>query len=247
MPLTTEEICLEWTKNKIIDPDKPVNPITKYTVKRNGKIYKELDKLCSTVKINKRDIKDIRIIKKKSVLSKPLTRELCLKWIKNKYQTPITDYVIKENGEIFKELKRECPLILKQEELNENKDKEKDKTIIKKKINIKKKNIRKYDDKIDEINEDNYFPDINDPDFRNKLMALKEINVHKINKYDDINNIQDFQNKADELCKGFDKSFFQYLMGHYLSIRMPYKSILIYYSVGVGKTCTAITIAENFL
>ena len=36
-------------------------------------------------------------------------------------------------------------------------------------------------------------------------------------------------------------------MGHYLSYRMPYKSILIYYSVGVGKTCTAITIAENFL
>ena len=34
-------------------------------------------------------------------------------------------------------------------------------------------------------------------------------------------------------------------MGHYLSYRMPYKSMLIYYSVGVGKTCTAITIAET--
>ena len=249
MGLTNEEICLEWTKNKIIDPDKPLNPITKYTVKRNGKIYKELDKLCSTIKINKRDIRDIHIIKKKSVLSKPLTRELCLKWIKNKYQNPISNYVIKENGEIFKELKRECPLLLKQEELNENKEKDKndDKKNIKKKINIKKKDIQKYDDKDEEINNNDYFPDINDPDFRNKLMTLKEINVHKINKYDDINNIQDFQNKADELCKGFDKSFFQYLMGHYLSIRMPYKSILIYYSVGVGKTCTAITIAENFL
>jgi hypothetical protein len=78
-------------------------------------------------------------------------------------------------------------------------------------------------------------------------MSLKEINVHTINKYDDIMNVQDFEKKANELCKGFDKSFFQYLMGHYLSYRMPYKSILIYYSVGVGKTCTAITIAENFL
>ena len=102
MPLTTEEICLEWIKNKIIDPDKPLNPITKYTVKKNCKIYKELDKLCSTVKINKRDIGDITINKKKSVLSKPLTKELCLKWVKNKYQNPITNYVIKENGEIFK-------------------------------------------------------------------------------------------------------------------------------------------------
>lgn len=65
MPLTTEEICLEWAKNKIIDPDKPLNPITKYTVKKNGKIYKELDKLCSNVKINKRAIRDIPINKKK--------------------------------------------------------------------------------------------------------------------------------------------------------------------------------------
>ena len=247
MPLTTEEICLEWSKNKLIDPDKPLNPITKYTVKKNGKIYKELDKLCSTIKINKIDIKDIPIIKKKSVLSKPLTKELCLKWIKNKYQNPITNYVIKETGEIFKELNRECPIILKNDDLNENKEKDNDKKIIKKKINPKKKDIQKYDDKSYEISEDAYFHDNDDPEFRNKLMSLKEIKVHKINKYDDINTIQDFQNNADELCKGFDKSFFQYLMGHYLSIRMPYKSILIYYSVGVGKTCTAITIAENFL
>lgn len=244
---TNEEICLEWIKNKIINPDKPLNPITKYTVKKNGKIYKELDKLCSTVKIEKPNIIDIPIIKKKSVLSKPLTKELCLKWLKNKYQNPITNYVIKENGEIFKELKRECPLLLKDEDLN-NKE-QKDKIINKKNIDLKKKKKvnEKFDDKKEEIIENSYFPDIDDPDFRNKLMSLKEINVHKINKYDDINNIQDFQNKADELCKGFDKSFFQYLMGHYLSIRMPYKSILIYYSVGVGKTCTAITIAENFL
>ena len=46
-------------------------------------------------------------------------------------------------------------------------------------------------------------------------MALKEINMHKISKYDDINSIEDFERKANELCKGFDKSFFQYLMGHY--------------------------------
>jgi len=247
MPLTTEEICLEWTKNKIIDPDKPLNPITKYTVKKNGKIYNELEKLCANVKINKRDIKDVPIIKKKTVLSKPLTTDLCLKWMKNKYQNPITNYVIKENGEIFKELKKECSLILKDYDFNENKGKDKEKSV-KKKINIKKKDSENYDDKHQEINEEDYFPDINDPDFRNKLMALKEINVHKINSnINIINNIQDFQKKADELCKGFDKSFFQYLMGHYLSIRMPYKSILIYYSVGVGKTCTAITIAENFL
>jgi len=252
MPLTTEEICLEWSKNKIINPDKPLNPITKYTVKKNGKIYKELEKLCSTVKINKIDIKDIPIIKKKSVLSKSLNKELCLKWMKNKYQNPITNYVIKETGEIYKELKRECPIILKEEgndyDYNEgygNKDNQK--SISKRSIIKKKKQNLNYDDKKDEIIESNYFPDIDDPEFRDKLMSLKEINVHKINKYDDINNIQDFEKKAQELCKGFDKSFFQYLMGQYLSIRMPYKSILIYYSVGVGKTCTAITIAENFL
>jgi hypothetical protein len=245
-------ICQEWHQNKLNNPLNPINPYTEYTVKKNGPKYRELEKLCKTVKININNNDNLKIYKKKTVLTEPLTAELCEKWMKDKFRNPITNYQIGIKAAIYKELAAECPAILA--------NKKKSDVIIKpdiKKPNIKKPEIIKPEIKIkvedvnynkDRFNEDTvYYPSIEDPDFADKLMSLKEINVHTINKYDDIMNIDDFEKKANELCKGFDKSFFQYLMGHYLSYRMPYKSILIYYSVGVGKTCTAITIAETFL
>lgn len=238
------DICTEWNKNKLINPLKPINPITDYSIKKNSAKYNELEKLCMNVKLNLDDLnKTIIIQKKKTALSKPLTKELCEIWMNNKFKNPITNYNINENSPIYKEFEKDCPELL----LKENK---KEIPNIKKIISIiDKKNKEDDYDNIDDIDNDDriYYPSIEDPDFRDKLMALKEINMHKISKYDDINSIEDFERKANELCKGFDKSFFQYLMGHYLSYRMPYKSMLIYYSVGVGKTCTAITIAETFL
>lgn len=248
------QICQEWYQNKLNNPLNPINPITEYTVKQNGPKYRELEKMCKTVKIIIND-NDIPIIDKKTVLGQPLTAELCEKWMKDKFKNPISNYTIRSTAAIYKELAAECPHILanvKKSEIN-NKPEIKKPEIKKPEIikpEIKKPEIIKPEIKYDKdrFNEDTvYYPSIEDPDFANKLMTLKEINVHSINKYDDINSIDDFSKKANELCKSFDKSFFQYLMGHYLSYRMPYKSILIYYSVGVGKTCTAITIAENFL
>ena len=243
---TIQEICIEWHKNKIINPDKPINPISKYSILKNGKVYKELNNLCSKIDISDiiNDNNDDIPIKKKTVLSKSLTKDLCDKWMKNKFINPITNYTIKETGAIYKEFKKDCPKIISNTNTN-----------IIKEPKIKKKNIKTSDkpiiNDINDINSDNddivYFPEIEDPDFKEKLINLKEFNIHKIHKYNDINSIADFEKKANELCGGFDKSFFQYLMGHYLSYRTPYKSMLIYYSVGVGKTCTAITIAENFL
>ena len=244
------QICQEWHQNKLKDPLNPINPETGYSVKQNGPKYRTLDKLCKTVKIiiDNND-NDNPIINKKTTLKEPLTLELCEKWMKDKFKNPISNYQIRETAAIYKELAAECPNII----ANAKKTDIKKPNI--KKPDIKKPDIKKPDIKKPEIKYDNerfnedavYYPNIEDPDFADKLMSLKEINVHTINKYDDIMNISDFEKKANELCTGFDKSFFQYLMGHYLSYRMPYKSMLIYYSVGVGKTCTAITIAENFL
>jgi hypothetical protein len=242
-------ICQEWHQNKLNNPLNPINPLTDYTVKQNGPKYRELENLCKKVKIIIND--NVQpVINKKTVLGKPLTVELCKKWMNDKFKNPISNYQIRETAAIYKELAAECPHILANAKTTQN-----DIKPYIKKPDIKKPIINIPDVKIPEIkydkekyNEDTvYYPSIEDPNFSDKLMSLKEINVHSINKYDDITSIADFEKKANELCTGFDKSFFQYLMGHYLSYRMPYKSILIYYSVGVGKTCTAITIAENFL
>ncbi len=240
------DICKEWTKNKLINPLKPINPITNYSIKKNSAKYNELEKLCYGLKIDDINKDDIQQVKKKSVLSKPLTAELCELWMKNKYKNPITNYNINETSKIYKEFESECPAILEKIPKKSNIISTKVKKVINSIIKPNDDTII-INDEEDKSNDKIYYPSIEDPEFRNKLMALKEINVHKIYDYDDIMNIADFEKKANELCKGFDKSFFQYLMGHYLSYRMPYKSILIYYSVGVGKTCTAITIAENFL
>ena len=245
------QICQEWYQNKLNNPLNPINPYTEYTVKKNGPKYRELEKICKTVKIDDNINNNQNKYKKKTVLTQPLTAELCEKWMKDKFRNPITNYQIGVKAAIYKELDAECPALIANK---------KQSNVITKN-DIKKPNIKKPDIKPEikikvedtnynknRFNEDTvYYPNIEDPDFADKLMSLKEINVHTINKYDDIMNIDDFSKKANELCKGFDKSFFQYLMGHYLSYRMPYKSILIYYSVGVGKTCTAITIAETFL
>ena len=45
------QICQEWYQNKLNNPLNPINPQTEYTVKQNGPKYRELEKLCKTVKI----------------------------------------------------------------------------------------------------------------------------------------------------------------------------------------------------
>ena len=38
----------------------------------------------------------------------------------------------------------------------------------------------------------------------------------------------------------------QQWLANYIGSRTPYKGILVYHETGTGKTCTAISIAENF-
>ncbi len=56
---------------------------------------------------------------------------------------------------------------------------------------------------------------------------------------------------ADDVCgsgvKGFDTTPVQRLVARFLHPKTPYRSLLLDHGVGVGKTCTAITVAEMFL
>ena len=264
----TKEICQEWLN------DKYKNPYTKYKINEKSPIYKVLEKSCKQLNITKPIIKkdiikeaiekinkeEIKTKNPKHHLKRKPTEEECKRWKENKLINPLTKTKSKiiENGSIYKELEKECigiktpkktsikkdnEKIIKEDEIKEENKIDKNKLISKLKEKEENKKIR-----IKEIeNKDLYYPELNDKDFNKKLLSLKEISIHKIDKYKDINSIKDFENKANELCKGFDKSSFQYLIAHYLSYRTPYKSLLLYYSVGVGKTCTAITIAEGLL
>ena len=248
----TPDICIQWMKNKL------KNPFTNFTIKETSPIYKKLLNACKLLNLKEHEIKkEIIPIKHPKNIKNPrwkikgdITDDLCIKWKKNKLRNPLNNNTIKINGPIYNELEEVCkhiksPIInkssIKKVEEKEETETEKIKKIS---FDIKKEKKIKIEEK--EIN-DLYYPDLDDPKFNEKLLALKEIRAHKINEYPIINSINDFEKKASELCKGFDKSAFQYLIGHYLSYRTPYKSLLLYYSVGVGKTCTAITIAEGLL
>lgn len=88
------------------------------------------------------------------------------------------------------------------------------------------------------------YPDTEDPRFAEKLMRKQEFAE---NKQDTI-----AQQEADGVnpCdpdKEFELSPVQRFIGRFLSPQCPYQSALLYHGVGVGKTCAAITVAENYL
>ena len=103
------DICKKWNKIKLLYPNKLYNPLTNRKIIVDGKTYKDLEKLCKKIKFDIDDLDDVNIKKvKKTKLTKPLTKELCKKWINDKFKNPITNKSIKRQGEIYKEIKHKC-------------------------------------------------------------------------------------------------------------------------------------------
>jgi hypothetical protein len=92
-----------------------------------------------------------------------------------------------------------------------------------------------------------YYPDLDDPNFTSKISNNKEFSIHKIPDFPEIDNVDDFDAVSNKLCGKFDKMLYQHFVSQYISYRTPYKSLLLYHGVGVGKTCAAITISEALL
>ena len=86
-----------------------------------------------------------------------------------------------------------------------------------------------------------YYPDLKEDDFPNKIARNMNFAIHKIPKFPIIENVEDFNNVADKLCGTFETSLYQHFVSQYISHKTPYKSVLLYHGVGVGKTCSAIT------
>ena len=75
-----------------------------------------------------------------------------------------------------------------------------------------------------------YYPRYENPNFTKILHSKKELNDNAIEKV-------------------YDRSLknYQYMASNYLNPMSPYKSLLLHYSTGVGKTLSAISVAENFI
>lgn len=83
------------------------------------------------------------------------------------------------------------------------------------------------------------YPEITDDDFYEKIYIKKEFREHEIKEKIDWNKIQ-------TPTKDFLLEPHQLFLKNYISPDTPYNGILIFHGTGVGKTCSALSIAEGF-
>lgn len=88
----------------------------------------------------------------------------------------------------------------------------------------------------------NPYPDYNDEEFNKKIFEKKEFNINKISSLDKSKELEDL---VDSMCR-FNLSENQKFLKTYISENTPYNGILLFHGTGVGKTCSSISIAENF-
>ena len=84
-----------------------------------------------------------------------------------------------------------------------------------------------------------FYPEIGDSDFNEKIYLKKEFRDYEVKEKKDLLAI--LQHKRE-----FTLEPHQNFLKNYISPDTPYNGILVFHGTGVGKTCTAISIAEGF-
>ena len=97
-----------------------------------------------------------------------------------------------------------------------------------------------------------YYPSILNPNFGNLITNHKIFKNYKLKHNEDkLQQLyKDFEDNAMSKVKTDKSNIYilkptQKLLRNFMSPYTPYKGLLIYHEMGVGKTCTAISIAEN--
>ena len=86
-----------------------------------------------------------------------------------------------------------------------------------------------------------YYPEITSPNFNEEIYLKREFRGNEIKNDLNLNN-----QKNKSAIKEFELDNHQVFLKNYISPDTPYNGILIYHGTGVGKTCSAISIAEGF-
>ncbi len=91
------------------------------------------------------------------------------------------------------------------------------------------------------------YPEPNDKDFQVKIFKKREFYYHTMPKREKLSTYEDIDKYRNDTCKGdFKLREQQIIPTNFLSPDTPYKGLLIMHGTGTGKTCTAISIAEQF-
>lgn len=92
-------------------------------------------------------------------------------------------------------------------------------------------------------------PELGQVAYGKELLKHPETTLYTVPKLEPIEDRDAFLARVTELCNPsfFEKTLIQNFVSYYLSSRMPNRSMVLYHEVGVGKTCSAITLAEALL
>ena len=89
--------------------------------------------------------------------------------------------------------------------------------------------------------DDLLYPILLDPDFQNKIANKKEFDIFR---YD--GTIREVKTHSKTECEApFEISPYQHFVRHFMSLQTPYNSLLLYHSLGTGKTISAIGVTED--
>ena len=83
------------------------------------------------------------------------------------------------------------------------------------------------------------YPNIKDDLFQYKIQLKEEFNLNKVKSID-----YNFEDKCGS--NNFNLSNYQRFVRTFMSPNTPYNGILLFHGTGVGKTCSAVQIAEQF-
>jgi hypothetical protein len=110
------------------------------------------------------------------------------------------------------------------------------KLFFQKKLEMTKKEIEKTGTSLDFL-----FPSLDDPQFNKKIATRREFFD---TQYD--GKITDIRETSDEICNAdFELAPHQAFVRNFLSFQTPYNGLLLYHGLGSGKTCSAISVAEE--
>ena len=94
----------------------------------------------------------------------------------------------------------------------------------------------------DELVPPGLYPTLNDPNFNTKIALRKEFFDTKM----DVDNTKNVEEEAEILCNAqIELAPNQQFVRNFLSVETPYNSLLLYHGLGTGKTCSAISVAEE--
>ena len=90
----------------------------------------------------------------------------------------------------------------------------------------------------------NFYPYLTSKNFNKEIYRKKEFYINKTKK---TTNEKTLEQLMDDKCTGFKLSENQKFLKTFMSNNTPYNGILLFHGTGVGKTCSSISIAEQYV